>query len=226
MSGIFGKVGILVKAHTNDLLNKAIDMDSPSVVAQYIRELEKNLDDTKHQAAVAAANVKSIERQIAVEKAAIQTSTTRAQAFLAQNDNTNARNEAVKINTSKGHLAQFTQDLAEAQTNSIQLDNAVQTVQTKHDQMVNQLNMLRNKDRSSKALNATTKSLQNVSKILSDVDGVNVDNLQDRLDRQHDVAVEEFNRTVGGMTPAKDPLQEQTVDDILNSLRTPEPAAV
>lgn len=220
---LFQKVRVTVLGNINELLDKTIDYNSIPVVKQYIRDLEDGIARAKHEAAVSASQVTNLQEKVTVAQANIATHTKRAQAFLSKNDEANARTEATAIKVTQDELTALQDQLKAASEGSKAMDAAVQQLQSQHTAMMQQLRKLQSEDGSAKAFEQVNRSLKAVAQ-LNTVDGqASVDNLTERIHSRSLAAREEFNRTVADMTPAPDPLHEQAVDDILNSLRTPEP---
>lgn len=218
---IFSKVRVTVLGHINELLDKAIDLNSIPVVKQYIRDLEDALAKLKHEAALAAANVTTLKGQKTDLEKAVAQDKLRAKAFLDQKNETAARQVASRIADNQSEITALDEQIATATTASQQMDAAVERLNSKHDQMLRQLRTLQTQDRSAHAMEQATGAMKAAAAVTSSVDGVGVDNLAQRIKARSDAATEEFNRTVGEVAPAEaeDPLKTAQVDDILNSLR-------
>lgn len=213
------RLGVVMKAHANDLLDKEIDRNSIPVVKEYIRELEDGLGVTEHNAALAAARITTLNDQRTALQHTIDQDTERAKAFKAQGDLTHAQTAASRVIDGRKQADLLDQQIAAAKTASEHMDDAVAQIKTKHDEMMNQLRSLELEDGNAKALEQSTKSLKAVQTIASSVDAPNVDNLAARIHEHNNAATEEFNRTVNGFKPAEpDPLKQNAVNDLLATL--------
>jgi phage shock protein A len=218
---LFAKISLVTRAHANDLVDKVIDENSIPVVTQTIRDLETNLADMKHQAAVAAANVTTVTNQQTNLLNTIATDKLKAKAF---KDAGNADAAKSLINTIVDLQAEadaLTPQIATAKEASQHLDAATTQVQGRHDQLVRQLHTLQTQDRVSTAQAGATKSMKAAASVISNLDANNsVDNLAARIQAKADVNNEEFNRTVAEFAPAEpaDPLKAKAADDLFNSL--------
>jgi phage shock protein A len=222
---LFAKVRTLVVAHANDLVDKTVDMDSIPVLRQYVRDLEDAIAKSKHEAAVAAANVTTLTNSRDLLQKTLDADTQRTKLLLAKNDEAGARSVAGRIHDSQQEIASLNDQITAATDNSKALDGAVAKMDAKHQEIMSQLRMLESKDRSAKSLHQATASLKEASAITDASSEMNVDNIAQRIDQRSNEEREEFNRTVSGMTPEPDPLKDAAVDDILNSLREKQPAA-
>lgn len=221
---IFNKVRVIVLGHVNDLLDKAIDMNSLSAVRQYVRDLEEAQTKVEHEAAVAAANVTTLTKQHTALDTAIGQNLSRIKAYLAQNNEAAARALGGTVHDEQQELASLDAQITEAKANSQSLDTAAEQIKARHQQMLSQVRTLESKDRSSHALEQSTAALKGAQTLTEGVDGASVDNLAQKINARNDVAQEEFKRTMGGFAAPEDPLKTAAVDDLLNSLRTPAPA--
>lgn len=221
MSTFFAKLSLLSRAHANEIVDKAIDEDSIPVVTQTIRDLEVNLADMKHQAAVAAANVTTTTHQRDAMLATAEQDTARAKAFKAAGNIDAATKLVNTIVDTKAEADALTPQIAAATTASEHLDAAVAQVQGRHDHLVSQLRTLQTQDRGAAAMAGATKSMAAAAGVVNDLDSSkSVDNLAARIQAKDDVATEEFNRTVAEFAPAEpaDPLKAAAATDLLNSL--------
>jgi phage shock protein A len=221
MSGFLSKARTAFLGNVHELLDKAIDMNSIPVLKQNVRDLEDGIATTKHTAAMAAAQVTTLTRQRDEAQGHIEHNKALAQAFLKQsppNENA-ARAAAESIRTETKTVEALTAQIADAQNQAQQLDAAVQRMQTLHDERLQRIKALQIQDQASKGLEVSTKALKNFQSTMESVNSTSVDNVEQRIHERNDLAKEEFNRTVGDIQPAADPIKDAEVDDILNSLR-------
>lgn len=220
--GIFGRISTLVKAHVNDILDKAVDMNSIPVLKQYIRELEVAISDNKHQAAVAAASVTTLSNQHDNVQREIDQATVRGKAFMSKTppDEANARLCASHITDLKTELASFDEQITTAKATSEQMDAFVAKLDEKHRTIMTRLRILETKDGSSKALDGAVSSLKRVEPLLSDsADNPSVENIEGKINAHYDASAEEFKRTMADATPPPDPLKDQAIDDVMASFK-------
>lgn len=225
MASLFSRLRVVTLAYSNNLLDKAVDMNSIPVVKQYIRDLEDAIDKTNHESAVATANVSVLQHQIDVTAGTIDLDTKRAQAYLAKTDETNARLVASRIHDEQVLIGSLKEQIGQATNNAQQLNSALEKMRSKHSEMMNQMRMLESQDGQARSMESATRSLKAASALTdNDVSG-SVDNLAQKIHQRSAVASEEFNRAVGAFDTPPDPLKDAAVDDILAGLR-PQPVGV
>ena len=217
---LLSRLRTVTLAYGNNLLDKAVDMNSIPVLKQYVRDLEDAIEKTNHESAVAHANVSVLQTQIDGTSKTINLDTQRAQAYLAKSDETNARLVATRIHENQILVDSLKEQISQATSNSQQLDSALQKMQAKHSEVMIQLRVLESKDRQASALSTATSSLKQASAILGSNDVADsVDSISRKIDTRAAVANEEFNRAVSAFDTPDDPLKTAAVDDILASLR-------
>ena len=217
--GIFTKISVLLQAHANSILDEQIDENSVPVLKVYIGKLEVAINDAKHQAAVAAANVTTLTNQANALQTNIDTLTARAKAFLAKNNEADARICAGQIHDFGEEMKSLQNQITDAKNNSTELDGAVAKLNAKHSEMMSKFRLLSSRSQSAHSLEASTAALKSANSAMGGIQGAGIDNMEQRINARSDVAREEFNRTVAEMTPPPDPLKDQAVDDILASLK-------
>lgn len=213
------RIRLVVKAEANNLLDRAIDLNSIPVLKQYIRDLEDAIGKTQHEAAVASASVTTLNRQKTGLDYAINHDKAVASTYLNKGDEASARSVALRIHNQQEQSDSFAEQITAAKEQSKQLDSVVEKLNTKHSEIMSRLHILENKDRSAKALEGATASLKSAGALVSDNLNNSLDNISQKIEARNDVAQEEFNRAMGTLDTPPDPTKEAAVDDILNSLR-------
>lgn len=226
MSTFLQKVHTAMFAEAHEVADKLVDMNSIPNLKENIRELETAQLTLATQAAAAAANVGIQTSRRDSMQTAIDHDTLVIKAFLNKTpaDEKSARVFATKVEGEKTQLTILNQQIGMATQQSQQFDTTVERLKNKHAELMNRVKVLTMKDNATRGLNLGSHSLQ-VAQSMLNTDGVDgsVDNVADRIDEKNAVAQETFNRTVASMEPPPDPLKDQAVDDLLNSLRTPAP---
>ena len=64
MASLLEKVSTLISANLHDLVDRALQSNSPAVIDQYIRQIENNLEDLEDAAATVGGEAKSIRRKL------------------------------------------------------------------------------------------------------------------------------------------------------------------
>lgn len=217
---LFSRIRTVTLAYSNNLLDKAVDMNSIPVVKQYVRDLEDAIDKTGHESAVAAANITVLQSNITMQQKTMDLAAQRARAYLEKNDDVNARLVAARIHDSQILSDSLKEQIGQATINAQKMDKALEQMTTRHSEVMTQLRTLESEDRQAKNLESATQSLKAASSVLSD-NGVNdsVDGVGQRIHQRSAVANEEFNRTVGAFDQPADPLKDAAIDSIMAGLR-------
>jgi phage shock protein A len=226
MSSLLNKLSLLMHAEANEAADTQLSKHSIPVLTQQITDIEASLATAKHQAAVAAATVTTYKERATTLQDAITTDTQRAAAWVAQGNTDMARQVGERVIKTKADLTALENQITMATTASQRMDSAVQTFQTKHDDLVSTLRNLRTEDGNAKAVEGMTASLKSVESLTNSVDPTSLTNAAENIHQRDNVAQEEFNRTINSpdFKPEVDPLQNAAVDDFLKSL-SPAPTA-
>lgn len=218
MSGFLQKVRILTLGTANDLLDKAIDLNSPTMLRQYVRDLEDALDRMKNEAAIQAGSVRTATRELGDVQAALAAKKIQITAALAANKNDVARTLGSSAVSMQGRIERMTTDLVTQTKSSQDTDNAVSLLEQKHTDMMDHLRELENLDRDTKIKERSSSAMESAGKLISGGAGISVDNIESKMRSRNDVAQARFDRSVGSVHVDEDPEHVQQVDELLNSL--------
>jgi phage shock protein A len=216
---LFSKARVVVLGNLHDVLNKAIDMNSPSALRQYVRDLETALEELNNEAAVAAGEVRTTEREIADLTAFIETGKGTVQKLQTNGRADLARTKALEVVNKKKDLEGFQTLLTSQRETSTKLDSAVSSVQTKHDQMLSRVNELEVMDGASKAKEHAATALESASHIVGTGADISIDNIESKIRARNDIASEKFDRAMNVTAPAEDPDTTSAVDDLLKECK-------
>lgn len=222
MAGIFAKLRVIALGNIHSLLDEQIDMNSIPVLEQYIRDIEQALDGMRNEAAVQAGGIRTFQREIGDMQHRIETETELVKKIMAgsaPNKETVARSKSAQILQWQKELPDMQAQFQQLQTNSAEADKAVAALDAKHAQMINQLRSLKRTDAMAKAQEHSAAALTSASKLVNGVNGMNVDDLQARIQGRAHVAQEKFERAMGGIAVTEDATQAADVDAFLASLK-------
>ena len=222
---IFAKARAFTLGNMHELLDKAIDINSPAVLKQYVRDLEAAIEQLKTQAAAQAGGVRTITREIGDLKQSIDMKTkaikTRLGTAGVDTNDSLVRAWAQQVTNWQKELAQKeTTELPEKQKVAASLDSAVAKLEAKHTEMVSNVRRLSSLAETSKAKNQAVSALEQAGKLSSGADSISIDNLQERIQAQADVADEKFDRQMNSEAFAESDEQKANVDDFLSKLKT------
>jgi phage shock protein A len=227
MSTFLSKLRVVTLGAVHDLLDKAIDLNSPSALRQYVRDLEGALASMQNNAATQAGECTTLDRELREAKAAIDTKTATIKKIYAgdgPNKEVVARGLGTEVVNLQKRVTDLTAQLATQQQTSKTLDEAVAKVEARHREMVGRIHDLERLDRDSKAKEQSAHSLQAAGAILGSGSDISVDDIEQKMRARNDVASAKLDRALGGLHVEEDPGTASAVDDLLASLK-PEPVS-
>jgi len=221
MSGFLQKLRVVALGQAHDLLDKAIDMDSPSALRQYTRDLEEALD----KMTLEAANQGGLVRTLTREKQDLETRITSLRATITKQI-ADGKTEAARANGAL--VLQLTQQLQSKSTElenqkqtSAKLDQNVQQLQAKHQLIVSRVNDLARLDRNTKMKEQSAAAMNAAAKLVNAGADISIDDIQQRMQSRNDVASEKFDRAMGGIQ-SHDETDQSQLDALMNEL-APQP---
>lgn len=207
----------------HDLLDKAVDLNSPAVLKQYVRDLETAIAQLKSEAVIAAGGVRTINREIGDLQNKITAKTTAIKGRLAivgiTTTDPSVRTWAAEVTAWQKELAQKQADLVPQQETTKGLDQAVSKLEFKHIDMVANVRRLESAVHTTSAKNHAVQAMEQASSMSAGVDGVSIDNMQARINADKDVADEKFDRAMGSEAFAESPEKAGEVDAFLSTLK-------
>jgi len=209
------KLRVVTLANVHDLLDKAIDLNSPSVIRQYTRDLEDALDRMKNEAAVQAGTVRTLQREKIELDGRIKTTEVTIQHLVEGGHSDLARPKAADLVRMRAHFAEADGNIATAQKSSHDIDVAVANLEAKHAEMVDHVRQLESLDRDTKAKEDSKRALAAAGRLVQGGADVSVDDVESRMKRRNDIATEGFNRALGDAAVQENPETSAAVDDVL-----------
>jgi len=219
---LFEKLRIVTLGNLHDLLDKTIDLNSPSALRQYVRDLEEATNKLNTEAAVQTGQLRTMTREhddlvskIEQQKAVV------AQLLKSTEPNAAelARGKAQLILTEQKQVDSLSQNLVTQKKTADDLAGAVIRLQNKHNEMVARVRELERIDRDSKAKEQAAHAIQNAGSILGTADTNSVDDLQERMLRRNDVANASFDQAMSSVQ-AEPETNSGDVDALLASLKS------
>lgn len=224
MTGILAKIRIIALGNAHDVLGKIIDMNSPSALRQYIRDLETAMVGLGSEKGCQVGHLTTITRERDTLQAETESLPGIITKLLAGGHEDIARTKAVRLNAAKGELESKNQEVIEQQAQIKSISQTYSTLTAKHQEMLTQLHQLEHLDRESKANEQSAAALKGISNLMGGGVDISVDNIREKIVARNDVSKAQLNEVMGSIPqPEEDPLATEVVDDILNSLR-PKPA--
>ncbi len=204
MTGVISKARALVLGNIHSLLDAAIDLNSPAVVRQYVRDLGVAKEQLADQAAAASGDVANLQRKINEITAKRDEVSHNIDLILGDSDPANdhlARPLAAKLIGYEATLKALGEEMQQAKTTAQQLAEATSRLDAKYQEMAMTLQRLESIDRTAKAKEHAASAISAASHS-SAVD--NIDNVEDRIQRRGAVADAKLARAMGDMTNVVD----------------------
>jgi phage shock protein A len=218
---VFSKIRLITLGNVHDLLDKVIDANSSSAIRQHVRDLETALSELQNTAAVAAGQVRTLNR----EKGDLEAKKQHVDGVikqLLQSDNpskeTFAKQQAVQGQALKQQIDAMAQSLVEQTQTSKNLDEAVAALDRSHTQWVSRLRTLEVLDRGTKAKEQAADVLKSAGSTASAGVDLSADDIESRMRARGDVADEKFSRAMDSVSAA-DPANSGEADDYLASIK-------
>lgn len=212
------KFRTLILGTANDLLDKQIDLNSPTMLRQYVRDLEDALSKMQDESIRQEASVRTMTRELSDSQTAIDVKKAKITALMSAQKTDAARAIGTDVLALQSSVDRKKTDLANQVQSSNALNNAVTNLDQKHTQMMSRLRELESLDRDTKIKEQSASALNAASKLVSGGADISVDDIESKMRRNNDVAQTRFDRAMGGVQVEEDPDHAQQVDDLLNSL--------
>ncbi len=219
MSGFLAKLRVVTLGSVHDLLDRAIDLNSPSVIRQYTRDLEDALDRMKSEAAVQAGTVRTLQREKGELEGRIKTTEVTIQHLVQAGHEDLARPKAAELTRMRAKFAGADENIEHARKASTDIDIAVSNLEGKHAEMVSRVRELEQLDRDTKAKNSAASALAAAGRLIQGGSDVNVDDVQSRMKASNDVAQEKFARALGESAIQEDAETAAATDAVLAEFR-------
>lgn len=202
MAGLFQKARIAALSAAHALMDKVIDLNSVGAVKQYVRDLENSLEDLEDASAAATGHVRTVQRDADQIRAQIKELNQNIDYILSdnkpENDHLATPLEARLIGLEQ-RISTKDEEIATGQKTSQALNEAVSTLRTRYQNMVQQIQRLEAMDRATKAKENAVEAIRQAGHIASTGSDVSVDAVADRIQRRADVADAKFDRALGEM---------------------------
>lgn len=228
MGSFIDKVRALTLGTAHDLLDRTIDYNSPTMIRQYVRDIEDALGKMQSDAAIQAGQIRTMERERGDLAAKIKTGKATIQKIMSSSDPNSqvaARDRAASVVLLQKQMDDIDSRIEDQQKTSANMDGAVTQLQNKHDQMVIRVRDLERLDRDSKSKELAAKSIASAGRVLNAAGSASVDDIESKMRARNDVASEKFDRALGSLHTEEDPAVSGDVDSLLAEL-APKPEAV
>ncbi len=199
MGGIFSKIRAVTLGGVNDILDKAIDLNSPSMVRQYVRDLEDAIDKLQSENGVQAGQLRTLQRERSEVSIQIDNDKATIQKLQEKNAVDLARKKAATVIQNQKRISDIDKNIETQQKSVDSLKQTIEALNAKHNQMVSRVHDLERLDRDSKAKEQAAAAINSASKIVGSIDSVSVDDVVGKMNRRHDIAEAKFDQAMGNL---------------------------
>lgn len=218
MAGFLSQLRSLTLGTAHDLLNKTIDLNSPTVVRQNLRDIEDALGKLNSDAAVSEGQLRTLKRELGDLSQKVITDKATLAKLLESKDPTAvtlARTKAALVIEEQRQVGAKTADIDVQESAAAKMQNAVTQLQGRHDMLASRVRELENLDRDSKSREAAARALNSAAALMNTGTSSSIDNIETRMRERNDIAAAKFDQAIGSM-PAEDHSEE--IDALLASL--------
>ena len=203
MAGLFQKARIAALSAAHALMDKVVDLNSIGAVKQYVRDLENALEDLEDASAAAAGQVRTVQRDAEQITYQIKELNQNIDFILSDNKPDNdylATPLEARLIGLEQRMSTKGEEITTGQKTSQALVEAVSTLRTRYQNMVQQVLRLEAMDKATKAKENAVQAIRQAGQITSAGSDVSIDAVADRIQRRADVADARFERVMGEMT--------------------------
>jgi phage shock protein A len=220
------KLTTFAKGSAHDLLDRAIDLNSPTMVRQYVRDLEDGINQIKTNAALSDGQLRTAIRERSELSSKIETDKATITKLLASTDPKGpqaAKDKGAVVVQNQSRLKAMDDSIAIQQQIVDKTNQTISSLETKHELMVSRVRELERLDRDTKAKESAATAITNAGKLAGVADNAGVDDLEDRMRRRNDVASAKFDSAMGDIHV--DQPDSDDVNALLESLKPQEAVA-
>lgn len=204
---ILEKIGLVVNSNIHELLDAVIDLNSPAVIKEQVRRLERATDAIGTQVAVATGQVNVIDNEISQIEKSLATLQVRIDKILSDDDDTNDVNAVpmqVQATSLEKRLAGKKEERTTAAATAKSLRDTQVKVKAKLSALTARISELERLNKATKAKEAAANVLKN-AKDLSNIDAsMSVDNFERDLRARAATADARLNEALGDSDDAGD----------------------
>jgi phage shock protein A len=162
MAGLFQKARIAALSAAHALMDKVVDLNSIGAVKQYVRDLENALEDLEDASAAAAGHVRTVQRDAEQIRYQIKELNQNIDFILGDNkpENDNSTPLEARLIGLEQRMSTKDEEITTGQKTAQALSEAVSTLRTRYQGMVQQVIRLEAMDKATKAKESAVKNSQ------------------------------------------------------------------
>lgn len=215
---LFSKVRVVTLGALNDLLDKAIDMNSPSALRQHVRDLEQAISQLENEQAAAPGRATTIKRQIKQTNDSIELGIKKIKEYQTNNNEGAARAKAKEVVELKKQLSTQEASLEVQNKTFADLTRGLDTLKANHSLMVNRIRELERLDRDTKVKEETAKAAKAASQVLSLGSEISIDNIEEKMRERNDVANSKFDSAMNNIHTPETEQESDEINELLKNI--------
>lgn len=191
------RIGLLAELH--ELVDRAIDYNSPQVLRQYIREVEGRMEELDGVIAEYAGGLRTLRRESEETGDRVAELDSNIDELLSDGDTTNdhlAVRWQMRLDTLTKRREALSNDLTIREQALSALENTRTSMEARKNSMIAQLDSLDALDRAKDAREHAASTIEMANRISGSVGEVSVDNVVRNMQRDADIAEERLNRAM------------------------------
>lgn len=181
---IWQKLSLVVRGNIHEALNKVVDLNSPSAVAQNIRDLEAYIERMEEALTKTEGDRNDLQRQLHLLQTQMEKNTGYARAILEDNDpsNDHLAKQLVQRNVQlKPRAAALEKQIADMTEVTVALADTISKLNSKREMLVTRLNELQTTNYATSAKIGAANALRDAQRFLGED---SIDNIEGRAQRQ------------------------------------------
>jgi phage shock protein A len=191
------RMGLLAELH--ELVDRAIDYNSPQVLRQYIREVEGRMEELDNVVAEYAGGLKTLRREFEETADRVQELDSNIDELLSDGDTTNdhlAVRWQMRLDALTKRQEALSNDVTIREQALTALENTRTSMEARKNSMIAQLDSLDALERAKDAREHAASTIEMANRISGTVEEVSVDNVVRNMRRDADIAEERLNRAM------------------------------
>lgn len=215
---LLDRVGLLVAANVNALLDRALRANSPAVLDEYIRRMEDNLDALEDAAAVVGGEGKTLQRKADEYNRQLTDLDRQIDMALAQGKNDLATAAQSRYNTAARMAHSYTDQAASQKREfdklmgaKLKLEAKLTDVKQQREELLAMLQLAKSKE-------AVNKAVRQVGAVTSETAGI--EDMRDQVQKRLDVANAQAEMDASRLDAQMEELLEKSqIDEQLSERR-------
>ncbi len=222
MRSLMDSLRTLGLAEMHGAVDHVVDMKSPEVIAQEIRDLEGSLLKLKESRSEFSGHITTLTQNLQSLNADEGKYHAQSEALVQQGKDEIAKLALTKLTETEARIKTTEAELSDTQQKQAKMDQAISQFTARINALNDQLRQLQSSAHARQAENEAAKNLERAADTLGAAGSTSVDDILAREKEEENVADARFNQAIGDFAPADpvtDALQQSEVDARLAELK-------